>query len=794
MISSRFTSLLRNAFSFPTTIFSSTVFAIAIAKADQWQILAACLVVPLLVFEVISQRSRTVTLLLAVVTLGLGYLYVALANNLVQFGDTAADSYRAIMQTFGDELIYFLRSYVTFSRRIAVLFAAAFLFLLGLLFFRPLRHPHDRTITIVLVFVLGALGMHASVKLFRAEPVKVIAALKEFEKERRSFEASNRQFSAVHGVSAHQEPLKVIIYIGESTTKWNMGLYGYPRNNTPDLDEISDELVVFSDVIAPHVHTAEAMREVLSSYRFDPLQKISQTPGSSSASATHEVSLLSLLEKGGVSTGWFSNQNRYGIWDNPVTRHSELASHSYFQRKTSGMDFTGRSLDHELITPALAWIGASRPRSALFLHTYAGHWPYCSSSNVPALHSWRGDPIDGLSAAAVWGGARSHRETLNCYDTAISYVSKNVRSVIEWARARQEPYIVVYFSDHGEDVWNNTGHDSSRHTHKQLDIPFLVYFNGAAKTKYPRYLSALRGNREQPVTTTDLLPTLLHLFGISAEGFSQPELSFASEAFITRPRFVLNRDELGYASPDLWPAVPADRDLTDAYHRQKRMLLTLPEDTQRRVCAHRANSLMKFMEASSLFKCVEVDVELGDSGISPTINHLPQPSSRLPLELILRLAVKKKVRMWLDVQDLNEMNVENFLRLLRRETAAFHREDLLIEVQAEMAGSPAVRRLKGAGFVVSYYLPTDEGIRCSDASHASNCSAFKDRVLKDLRLSDFDALSFDYATVGFVEGLPSRPPRIATWALQQRLEDIKDWRHVGKYHMYIVPYESLYNY
>ncbi|SVC50741.1 uncharacterized protein METZ01_LOCUS303595, partial [marine metagenome] len=60
---------------------------------------------------------------------------------------------------------------------------------------------------------------------------------------------------------------KMVIYVGESTSILNMGLYGYPRDTTPNLSEIhkSDEnIIVFNNVFSTHALTAPSILEAFS--------------------------------------------------------------------------------------------------------------------------------------------------------------------------------------------------------------------------------------------------------------------------------------------------------------------------------------------------------------------------------------------------------------------------------------------------------------------------------------------------------------------------------------------------
>jgi heptose-I-phosphate ethanolaminephosphotransferase len=45
------------------------------------------------------------------------------------------------------------------------------------------------------------------------------------------------------------QPATLVLVIGESTNRQRMSLYGYPRETTPELDKLKDQLAVFDNVI-----------------------------------------------------------------------------------------------------------------------------------------------------------------------------------------------------------------------------------------------------------------------------------------------------------------------------------------------------------------------------------------------------------------------------------------------------------------------------------------------------------------------------------------------------------------
>ena len=63
----------------------------------------------------------------------------------------------------------------------------------------------------------------------------------------------------------HSDTPYVVFILGESTTRDRMHLYGYPLENTPNLDALNEkgELAVFRDTISPESATVAVLRKLL---------------------------------------------------------------------------------------------------------------------------------------------------------------------------------------------------------------------------------------------------------------------------------------------------------------------------------------------------------------------------------------------------------------------------------------------------------------------------------------------------------------------------------------------------
>ena len=330
--------------------------------------------------------------------------------------------------------------------------------------------------------------------------------------------ARNFEQSAPEVSVARSQP-DLLVYIGESTSAMNMGVYGYPRPTTPRLSErarMDANLIVFDHVFATHAHTSRSLLEALSlgvddGERFVPITQ------------RKRVSIVDVLSKAGVASSLISNQGMGGSWDQASSVVFKNAWKLFRQKPNASAteaDLVEKVWDHEFFGQQLDAMEITRPstRTATFLHSYAGHGPY--HGNIPERFR---TPVDGLFSqlkpAQIKGDANGTAEFIEHYDAAIHYVDYSLDQAIAHVAQVARPLVLVYFSDHGDAVYPGIGHDSARFRHEMARVPFLVYFNDAARKEnaglYEKYRQLAR--QKETATLAQLPATLMDLLGIKLQ-------------------------------------------------------------------------------------------------------------------------------------------------------------------------------------------------------------------------------------------------------------------------------------
>src|SRR5690606_29946362 len=181
---------------------------------------------------------------------------------------------------------------------------------------RPsLGHAWSRIVLLVgvayLAIPLGSLAQHAYTR---------------FQSNSTIFEAIRQNFThpdpdiPVRETGAHN--LRVLVYIGESTTSLHWSLYGYPRDTTPQLDAFQQHnpgFLVFHNVMSTQVMTSPSLLEALS---------LQWTPGPAHLpiNVRHRLSSIDVLRHLSLPSQPFSIQSAsasYSLGGRIIFRHAD---------------------------------------------------------------------------------------------------------------------------------------------------------------------------------------------------------------------------------------------------------------------------------------------------------------------------------------------------------------------------------------------------------------------------------------------------------------------------------------
>lgn len=623
------------------------------------------------------------------------------------------------------------------------------------------------------------------------------ASVENFREEQAAFVGTQESYANPEKIGVAGPMPDIVVYIGESTTSRHMGIYGYPRNTTPNLLALGDAILRFDDASAPHTHTARALREMLTDLNFNGKAGLASTVRHPPGESARPYNILDVLNAAGMKTWWFSNHNQFGIWDNPVTNIADRADQKMFFRKSVGKSFDATYFDDYMVKQAAELIEAERTTDsrAIFIHSYAGHADYCK--NIP--EPWRTGFSASWSRGAYFGDFAGDLARVDCYDSAISYIDSNLHQVIEAARRNRKPVIVLYVADHGEDVDDGSGHNSELHTYQHVAVPLMVFFNDTARAAFSQQVRNLDANRRLPFETADLYHLLADLAGVNSFHLDRTR-SPASDSYRTRPRHILPRG-MHWLSLDTEP-LKDSLDLRDSIEIAQANLRRLADRDRAKLCMHHVNTLAKLREAALLLPCVEFDAVFDAATSDFRVYHPPNPDLGLDLDTYLSWA--GQVRLWMDLKNLEEANLDRIFASLAKLDAKYGlKQRMVIEIGSDFLGRkvPAdhFRRLT-EGWRLSLYLPTDQGLRCRDPSLTDSveCVSLEQRIIDTVRLFGFRHVSFDSELFPWVRDSASLSRlSMLTWKLSEVIQR-SDLNFVKqdlfrKSEIFLVPMQSRYS-
>ena len=291
-------------------------------------------------------------------------------------------------------------------------------------------------------------------------------------------------------------PEVYVLIIGETVRADNMGIYGYERKTTPALDSLRDQIVVYRDAITMSNTTHKSVPMLLTPIACEVWDSL-----------YHQRGVITAFNEVGYQTAFFSNQRRNHSFIDALGCE---AHESVFIKDDVPV---GESVSDEellkLVDKRLASYDGGK--LLLVLHCYGSHFNYRDRYTAEDA-VFRPDEI--LSAEAVY-----RKELINAYDNTIHFTDRLVGTVIDRVRQLGVPGAVVFTSDHGEDIFDDSRgrflHASPFPTYFQLRVPLVVWASEQYRASHPDKWQALMAHKDIPVSTNCVIfHTLLDMGGI----------------------------------------------------------------------------------------------------------------------------------------------------------------------------------------------------------------------------------------------------------------------------------------
>ncbi|MEG1421317.1 MULTISPECIES: phosphoethanolamine transferase CptA [Citrobacter] len=320
-------------------------------------------------------------------------------------------------------------------------------------------------------------------------------------------------------------PRTLVLVIGESTQRGRMSLYGYPRETTPELDALhkSDpNLTVFNNVVTSRPYTIEILQQALTfANEKNPDLYLTQP------------SLMNMMKQAGYKTFWITNQQTMTARNTMLTVFSKQTDKQFYmnQQRTQ----SAREYDSNVLAPFKEVLADPAPKKFIIVHLLGTHIKY--KFRYPDGQGKFDNNIDNVPA----GLGNDELEAYNDYDSANVYNDHIIASLINDYKATDPNGFLLYFSDHGEEVYDTPPHktqgrNEDNPTRHMYTVPFLLWTSEKWQATHPRDFSQ---DVNRKYSSSELIHTWSDLAGFTYDGFD-PTRAITNPQFKETTRWIGN--------------------------------------------------------------------------------------------------------------------------------------------------------------------------------------------------------------------------------------------------------------
>lgn len=330
------------------------------------------------------------------------------------------------------------------------------------------------------------------------------------------------KFTASHSKVASQYKIKnIVLIIGESAQREKHQIYGFYLPNTPRLMELekSGNLLAFSDVISSRGATYESLSQILTFSNQDNFK----TPW------YQHLNLIDAMRLGGYKSVNISNQEQFSRWSRATTAIFGRADERHWLSLNSY--FESSKPDEKVLGVLDDVLKRQENGTSLFLsiHLMGQHGVYYN--RYPAGFA-------RFSAKDV--RQKTGTKTIAEYANAVLYTDFVLGEII--SRFANSDSIVIYTSDHGEDVYDSAPthilHSDSKINRFIVEVPFLVYMSDEFRLKHPQIHARIKAAQQKPFMLDDLMHSIIDISGFTIDGFEANRSLFNAEFNANRKRLV----------------------------------------------------------------------------------------------------------------------------------------------------------------------------------------------------------------------------------------------------------------
>ncbi|MCO6540048.1 MAG: phosphoethanolamine transferase CptA [Gilliamella sp.] len=319
-------------------------------------------------------------------------------------------------------------------------------------------------------------------------------------------------------------PRTLVLVIGESTTRNRMSIYGYGRNTTPQIEQFKKDnadFVVFNDVVSSRPYTIEILQQALTFADEKHPDLYLKIP-----------SLINLMKQAGYKTFWITNQQTMTKRNTMLTMFSKQADEQFYMNNDRNQ--SSRQYDESVFDPFKKVLADNAEKKFIVIHLLGTHMKYEFRYPKDGKYDLFKD-----KESIPYLLDDDKVNVYNSYDNAISYNDYVTTTLFNIFKNSKENGFMLYFSDHGEDVYqtpphNVLGRNEKAPTKTMYTVPFMLWQSPTWVATHPNNYQAYV---DRKFSTQDLIHTWSDLAGLSYNLYV-PEKSIVNPNFHESIRWI----------------------------------------------------------------------------------------------------------------------------------------------------------------------------------------------------------------------------------------------------------------
>ena len=345
-----------------------------------------------------------------------------------------------------------------------------------------------------------------------------------------ALKVNQNAFKSIEVKACNEKPLTLVFVLGESFIKHHSNLYGYEHETNPLMTaEVNNgNMFVFTDVISPDNHTTLAMKNLFCCNSL------------SDGEQWYEKPFFPLLfKKAGYDVFSFDIQRDFQVDAeftfsvNSFIFNKEIARLSYTEVGEKHHEYDEQLVDDFIKNSHYN----SSKNSLVMLHLLGQH--FNTSSRFPHTPKFIYFSADSISRTDSFLTPKMKADIAD-YDNATRYNDYVIGKVIDFLRDKNA--VLVYFSDHGEEVFDYrpsksrvSGDNVNKILEYQYEIPFFIWFSNTYKEEHQKILEEVSEAVNRPFMIDNVCHIFFHLADLQTSVYVK-ERDVTSSEFKPRKR------------------------------------------------------------------------------------------------------------------------------------------------------------------------------------------------------------------------------------------------------------------